>query len=53
VDKYPRREGDVWTYHVQGIEPQLIVVEFSKEGVVQKGYLMDDPESKARDGGAR
>jgi hypothetical protein len=50
VDKFPRREGDAWTYHAQGIQPQIIVVEFSKEGVVQKAYMMDDPDSRARDG---
>jgi hypothetical protein len=50
VDKYPRREGDVWTYHAQGIQPQIIVVEYTKEGVVEKAYMMDDPDSRARDG---
>ena len=51
VDKFPRRERVAWTYHAQGIEPQIIVVEFSSDGVVRDAYMINDPEMQSRGGG--
>ena len=31
-----------------GIEPQLIVVDFSYDGVVREAYMIDDPEARSR-----
>ena len=50
IDQYPRREREAWTYHAQGIAPQLIVVQFSKDGVLREKYMIDDPEGVAHDG---
>ena len=44
VDPYPRMQRDAWTYQAQGIQPQLIVVQFSKDGVLREAYMFDDPE---------
>lgn len=49
IDWFPRQAVNAWTYQAQGIQPQIIVVELSKEGVVRRAYMMDDPESAARD----
>jgi hypothetical protein len=43
VDAFPRRQVDAWTYEAQGIEPQIMVVELSKDGVVSAAYMYDDP----------
>jgi hypothetical protein len=48
VDKYPRRERNSWSYQAMGIEPQLIVVDFSYDGVVREAYMIDDPEARSR-----
>ena len=50
VDAFPRRQRIAWTYHAQGIEPQIMVVEFSSDGIVREAYMIDDPASRARDG---
>jgi hypothetical protein len=33
----------VWTYAAQGSEPQVIVVQFSADGVVREAYMFNDP----------
>jgi hypothetical protein len=43
VDPYPRQQRDVWTYEAQGIDPQLMVVQFSKDGVLREAYMFNDP----------
>ena len=43
VDPFPRQERDAWTYQAQGVEPQLIVVQFSKDGVLREAYMFNDP----------
>ena len=43
VDPFPRLERDAWTYQAQGIEPQLMVVQFSKDGVLREAYMFNDP----------
>ena len=52
VDPFPRQERNVWTYHAQGIVPQIIVTQFSKDGVLREAYMIDDPELKSREGAA-
>jgi hypothetical protein len=49
IDSYPRRERVAWTYQAQGIEPQLIVAEFSKDGVLRDAFMMNDPDAISRD----
>ena len=49
IDAYPRRERVAWSYQAQGIEPQLIVAEFSKDGVLRDAFIINDPDSAARD----
>jgi hypothetical protein len=44
VDPYPRMQRDTWTYQAQGIQPQLIVMQFSKDGLLREAYMFDDPE---------
>jgi hypothetical protein len=44
VDPYPRMQRDAWTYQAQGIQPQLIVVQFSKDQILREAYMFDDPE---------
>jgi hypothetical protein len=44
ADPYPRMQRDAWTYQAQGIQPQLIVVQFSKDSVLREAYMFDDPE---------
>jgi hypothetical protein len=43
ADPYPRQQRDVWTYEAHGIQPQLMVVQFSKDGVLREAYMFDDP----------
>jgi hypothetical protein len=44
VDPYPRMQREVWTYQAQGMEPQLMVVQLSADGVVREAYMFNDPE---------
>jgi hypothetical protein len=44
ADPFPRMQRDVWTYQAQGIQPQLIVVQFSKDSILREAYMFDDPE---------
>jgi hypothetical protein len=50
VDQFARLQREVWTYHARGIEPQIIVTQFSKDGVLREAYMIDDPEMRSRDG---
>jgi len=50
IDAFPRQQRDAWTYQAQGIQPQLIVVQVSPDGVVREAYMYDDPAQSARDG---
>ena len=43
VDPYPRLEREVWTYQAQDIDAQLIVVQFSADGVLREAYMFNDP----------
>jgi hypothetical protein len=52
VDWFERRQVNAWTYQAQGVEPQLIVVEVSKDGVVRSVQMFNDPEAVAGDGPA-
>jgi hypothetical protein len=44
VDAFPRLERQAWTYQAQGIQPQLIVVQFSQDRILREVYMFDDPE---------
>lgn len=44
IDAYPRMSREVWTYQAHGMAPQLMVVQFSTEGVVHEAFMFDDPE---------
>ena len=48
MDPYPRMQRDAWTYQAQGIEPQIIVVELSKDGVVRSASMFNDPAERTR-----
>jgi hypothetical protein len=48
IDSFRRGEVNAWTYNAQGIEPQIMVVEFTKDGVVHKAYMFDDPQERTR-----
>jgi hypothetical protein len=50
VDWFGRKQVSMWTYQAQGIEPQLIVVELSKDGVVRAAYMFNDPAMVSPDG---
>jgi hypothetical protein len=50
VDWFERKQVSAWTYQAQGIEPQIIVVELSKDGVVRAAYIFDDASMQAPDG---
>ena len=43
VDPYPRQARDVWTYEAQSIDAQLMIVQFSKDGVLREAYMVNDP----------
>jgi hypothetical protein len=43
VDPYPRQQRHVWTYEAHGIDAQLMVVQFSKDGVLREAYMFNDP----------
>jgi hypothetical protein len=44
VDRFPRQERDAWCYQAQGIEPQVIIVQLSRDGVVREAYMINDPD---------
>jgi hypothetical protein len=44
IDPYPRMQRDAWTWQAQGIQPQLIVVQVSKDNIVREAFMIDDPE---------
>jgi hypothetical protein len=44
IDSYPRMQRDAWTWQAQGIQPQLIVVQVSKDHIVRETYMFDDPD---------
>jgi len=48
VDPFPRQQREVWTYQAQGIEPQIIVVQFSSDGVLREAYMIDDPDYQSQ-----
>jgi outer membrane protein assembly factor BamE (lipoprotein component of BamABCDE complex) len=48
IDPFPRLQRDAWTYQAQGINPQLIIVQFSKDGVVREAFMIDDPDAMDR-----
>jgi hypothetical protein len=50
VDAFARLQRDVWTYQAQGTGPQIIVAQFSKDGILREAYMIDDPEMRSRDG---
>jgi hypothetical protein len=50
VTNFARRQRVAWTYQAQGVEPQLIVVEFSPDGFMRDAFMMDDPAMRSRDG---
>jgi hypothetical protein len=50
IDRFPFKQVDAWSYQAQGIEPQLMVVELSKDGVVARAYMFDDPQMRSLDG---
>jgi len=50
IDWFALKQVNSWTYQAQGIEPQIIVVDVSKDGVVREAYMMDDPEMRSREG---
>ena len=50
IDRFPFKQVDAWTYQAQGIEPQVMVVELSKDGVVRSVYMFDDPAMRSLDG---
>ena len=44
IDWFERTQVNAWTYNAQGIEPQIMVVELTKDGVVSKAYMFTDPQ---------
>jgi outer membrane protein assembly factor BamE (lipoprotein component of BamABCDE complex) len=44
VQTFPRMERVAWSYPAFGIQPLLIIVQFSKDGVVREAYVIDDPD---------
>lgn len=48
VDPYPRQQREAWTYQAQGIEPQIIVAQFSKDGILREAYMIDDPDYQSQ-----
>lgn len=44
VDPFPRQQREVWTYQAQGIDPQIIVAQFSSDRVLREAYMVNDPE---------
>jgi len=50
VDWFERKQVNAWTYQAQGIEPQIMLVELSKDGVVRSVYMFNDPTMVGPDG---
>jgi len=50
VDASARAEREVWTYHAEDIQPALIIVQFSADGVLREKYMFDDPDTIGRTG---
>jgi hypothetical protein len=48
IDWFERQQVNAWTYQATDIEPQIIVVELSKDGVVSKAYMYTDPAEVMR-----
>jgi hypothetical protein len=48
IDWFERGQVNAWTYNARGIEPQIMVVELTKDGVVSKAYMFDDPQEVTR-----
>lgn len=44
VTEFPRRQRTAWTYQIEGIQPQVIVTEFSGDGILREAFIIDDPE---------
>jgi outer membrane protein assembly factor BamE (lipoprotein component of BamABCDE complex) len=44
IDPFPRMQRDAWTYQAQGIQPQLIIVQFSQDHILREAYMIEDPE---------
>jgi hypothetical protein len=44
IQWFERQQVNAWSYNAQGIEPQIMVVELSKDGVVRRAYMYDDPQ---------
>jgi hypothetical protein len=44
VEVFSRQERRVWTYPTQGLEAQLIIVQFSADGFLREAYMIDDPD---------
>jgi hypothetical protein len=53
IDAAPRQQRSVWTYDAQGPEPQLIVVQFSADGVAREAYMFNDPAMVALGAGGQ
>lgn len=43
IDRFARQGRDSWSYQAHGIEPQLIIVQLSMDGVVREAFMMNDP----------
>ena len=50
IDWFALKGINAWTYQAKGVEPepQIIVVEVSKDGVVRSAYMYDDPQELMR-----
>jgi hypothetical protein len=48
IDWFERGQVNAWSYNAKDIEPQIIVVELSKDGVVRKAYMYTDPQEVMR-----
>jgi outer membrane protein assembly factor BamE (lipoprotein component of BamABCDE complex) len=44
VQSFPRMARVAWSYPAPGMERQLIIVQFSADGIVREAYMIDDPE---------
>ncbi len=50
LEPNPRQQRDVWTYEAQGIVPQVMILQFSRDGVLREKYMIDDPAQVSPDG---
>jgi hypothetical protein len=48
VDWYERQQVNTWTYQALEMEPQIMVVEVKKDGLVHAAYMFTDPEYQTR-----